>query len=71
MSGWQVVLGWHVESGVMFIIFVHRVTATTVKGLQTGATYSFRVRGENAAGLGEPSKPTKPTVIEEQPCLTE
>ncbi|XP_067930808.1 twitchin-like [Watersipora subatra] len=46
------------------------VTSTTVKGLQTGATYSFRVRGENVAGLGEPSKPTKPVVVEEQPCLT-
>ena len=48
-----------------------RVTATTVKSLKTGATYQFRVRGENAAGLGDPSKPTAPTVVEEQPCLTE
>lgn len=33
--------------------------------LHTGHKYEFRVRAQNAAGLGEPSTPTKETEIRE------
>lgn len=38
-----------------------------MKPLTEGETYQFRVRGENAAGLGEPSKPTDKVKVEHQP----
>ncbi|XP_067934437.1 twitchin-like [Watersipora subatra] len=43
------------------------LTSTTVKSLPEGETCQFRVRGVNAAGLGEPSKPTDKIVVEDQP----
>ena len=42
-------------------------TSASIKGLEEGQTTQFRVRGVNAAGLGEPSKPTDKIKIEDQP----
>ena len=44
----------------------HALTAT-ISNLPEGEEFQFRVRGENACGLGEPSKPTKDIKIEDQP----
>ena len=46
-------------------------TTATIKPLVDGETYQFRVRGANAAGLGEPSKPTDKIVVEDQPAKPE
>lgn len=45
----------------------YSTTLATIKPLDEGQTYQFRVRGVNAAGLGEPSKPTDRVVVEDQP----
>lgn len=42
-------------------------TSASIKGLEEGSTAQFRVRGVNAAGLGEPSKPTDKIKVEDQP----
>ena len=42
-------------------------TNVTVKGLVEGEEYQFCVRAENAAGPGEPSKPSKSVVAADQP----
>lgn len=45
----------------------------TIPNLGEGEEYQFRVRAENAAGSGEPSKPTNAVKIEDQPgimCLS-
>ncbi|RUS77262.1 hypothetical protein EGW08_014976, partial [Elysia chlorotica] len=44
----------------------HTLTAT-ISNLPEGEEFQFRVRAENALGLGEPSKPTKDIKIEDQP----
>ena len=38
---------------------------TKLHGLHKGHKYEFRVRAQNAAGLGDPSNPTKETEIRE------
>lgn len=40
-------------------------TTTKLQALHTGHKYEFRVRAQNAAGLGEPSSSTKETEIRE------
>ncbi|KAK3703484.1 hypothetical protein RRG08_024788 [Elysia crispata] len=45
----------------------HALTAT-ISNLPEGEEFQFRVRAENAVGLGEPSKPTKDIKIEDQPA---
>ncbi|XP_041366543.1 twitchin-like isoform X3 [Gigantopelta aegis] len=42
-------------------------TSGTVPNLQQGEEYQFRVRAVNAAGLGEPSRPTNSIKAEDQP----
>ena len=37
------------------------VLTYTAKDLEEGKEYQFRVRAENAAGIGEPSRATPPT----------
>ncbi|XP_071104533.1 twitchin-like isoform X3 [Haliotis cracherodii] len=43
------------------------VTQGTVGNLKEGDEYSFRIRAENAAGPGEPSRPTNVLKVEDQP----
>ncbi|KAK3103159.1 hypothetical protein FSP39_016894 [Pinctada imbricata] len=40
----------------------------TIPNLKEGDEYQFRVKAVNAAGPGEPSRPTKAVVVEEQPA---
>lgn len=42
-------------------------TTFTATKLPEGEEMQFRVIAENSAGPGEPSKPTQPVVIENQP----
>ncbi|XP_076471204.1 twitchin-like [Babylonia areolata] len=42
-------------------------TSATISGLPEGEEFQFRVRAENAAGLGEPSKPTNTVTVVDQP----
>lgn len=50
-----------------FLLYFFSATSASVKPLTEGETYQFRVRGENAAGWGEPSKPTDRVKVEHQP----
>lgn len=43
--------------------------SATVPNLGEGEEYQFRVRAENAAGPGEPSKPTNVIKVEDQPGI--
>lgn len=58
---------WFSRHVMIPISLFSSATSATVKPLTEGETYQFRVRGENAAGLGEPSKPTDKVKVEDQP----
>lgn len=43
--------------------------SATVPNLKEGDEYQFRVRADNAAGPGEPSKPTNALIVQDQPGM--
>lgn len=55
------------RQSIFMFLHVMQDTSGKVPNLEEGEEYIFRVRAINELGEGEPSRPTDPVVVENQP----